>query len=275
MDYRFKDVEADELDVEGRKRLDEEGCPIPVDKDPSRTTSPFHWPLELPEVFLRTERPGFDAIVGNPPFKGGQHLTGLLGKAYREYVVTQIARGKRGSADLCAYFFLRAWTLLRAGGSFGLVAINTLKEGDTREVGLDQLVDWSCTFIRAVTDRPWPGSAAIQFVQVWGYRGAWAGVYILDDHEVGGITSCLTEPGSISWSPRRLAVNSEKSFQGSIVLGLGFMMSPGEAERLIDRNPVNRSRPLPVSQRRRPHLSSRPVAEPLGDQLLRLAVVSN
>ena len=31
---------------------------------------PFHWPIEFPEVFLRTgdARSGFDAIVGNPPF---------------------------------------------------------------------------------------------------------------------------------------------------------------------------------------------------------------
>jgi hypothetical protein len=31
--------------------------------------SPFHWPIEFPEVFSR-ENPGFDAIVGNPPFAG-------------------------------------------------------------------------------------------------------------------------------------------------------------------------------------------------------------
>ena len=31
--------------------------------------SPFHWEVEFPEVFAR-ERPGFDAIVGNPPFSG-------------------------------------------------------------------------------------------------------------------------------------------------------------------------------------------------------------
>src|SRR5262249_23819955 len=30
---------------------------------------PFHWPLEFPEVFDR-KNPGFDAIVGNPPFAG-------------------------------------------------------------------------------------------------------------------------------------------------------------------------------------------------------------
>ena len=34
--------------------------------------APFHWQIEFPEVFLPAERenPGFDAIVGNPPFAG-------------------------------------------------------------------------------------------------------------------------------------------------------------------------------------------------------------
>src|SRR5690606_27053145 len=34
---------------------------------------PFHWPVEFPEVFdprSRADNPGFDAIVGNPPFAG-------------------------------------------------------------------------------------------------------------------------------------------------------------------------------------------------------------
>jgi hypothetical protein len=28
----------------------------------------FHWELEFPEVFLDTDRPGFDAVLGNPPW---------------------------------------------------------------------------------------------------------------------------------------------------------------------------------------------------------------
>ena len=58
----------------------------------------FHWPLEFPEVFA--ERGGFDGIVGNPPFMGGQKITGNLGNEYREYLVGSLAQGKRGSADL-------------------------------------------------------------------------------------------------------------------------------------------------------------------------------
>ena len=34
-----------------------------------KPVAPMHWEIEFPEVFDR-EKPGFDAIVGNPPFAG-------------------------------------------------------------------------------------------------------------------------------------------------------------------------------------------------------------
>ena len=41
---------------------------------------PFHWPLEFPEVFVgKGDDAGFAAMVGNPPFQGGQKITGALG----------------------------------------------------------------------------------------------------------------------------------------------------------------------------------------------------
>src|SRR5262249_30379064 len=61
---------------------------------------PFHWPLEFPEVIV--ERSGFDGIVCNPPFIGGQKITGVLGTSYRNFLVDHIAKGKKGSADLSA-----------------------------------------------------------------------------------------------------------------------------------------------------------------------------
>nr|WP_233864648.1 type IIL restriction-modification enzyme MmeI [Paraburkholderia adhaesiva] len=88
---------------------------LPTDKPARR---PFHWPLEFPEVFA-SERGGFDGMVGNPPFLGGQRITGVAGTAFRDWLVAHIAEGRRGSADLVAYFFLRAWALLREGAASG------------------------------------------------------------------------------------------------------------------------------------------------------------
>src|SRR5690349_18374067 len=56
----------------------------------TKARRPFHWPLEFPEVFA-VERAGFDAFVGNPPFVGGQLLSGNFGTCYQNYLVNFIA----------------------------------------------------------------------------------------------------------------------------------------------------------------------------------------
>jgi hypothetical protein len=205
---------------------------------------PFHWPLAFPEVFAR-ENGGFDAIVGNPPFMGGQKISGALGTAYRDYLVEQVAGGARGSADLAAYFVLRAARLLRTGGSFGLVTTNTIAQGDTREVGLDQIVREGFVIMRALPSRKWPGEASLEVAQLWVGRGPWRGLHVLEDRVVSTIDPSLTAPGKVAGPPKRLAANDGQAFIGSYVLGLGFTMSPGDARALIEREPRNAEALLP------------------------------
>ena len=199
---------------------------------------PFHWPVEFPEVFLHGG--GFDAIVGNPPFIGGQRITGAFGQPYRDYLVEHIAGGQRGSADYVAYFFLRAEGLLKSGGTSGLLATNTIAQGDTREVGLDQMTAQGATVYRALPSRKWPGEANLEVAHVWFRKGQWAGPFLLDDVAVDGITSQLQPPGGVSGRPYRLAANHGKSQIGSYVLGMGFVLEPEEAQRLLDKDPRNR-----------------------------------
>ncbi|MDW8217289.1 MAG: hypothetical protein RML57_06775 [Acidobacteriota bacterium] len=198
----------------------------------------FHWPLEFPEVIV--SRGGFDAFVGNPPFMGGQHLTGALGAAHREYLVAHLAGGRRGSADLCAYFLLRVGQLLRAGGQAGLLATNTIAQGDTREVGLEPLTAAGFSIPRAVASRPWPGEAALEVAHVWLRKGAWLGPFILDDRPVSGITPLLTDAGVVTGKPYRLKANAGKAFIGSYVRGIGFVLTPEEAQDLIAKDPKNK-----------------------------------
>ncbi|GAA3504985.1 hypothetical protein GCM10019016_120980 [Streptomyces prasinosporus] len=201
---------------------------------------PVHWPLAFPEVF--TEHGGFDAIIGNPPFLGGQKLTGTMGEAYREYMVDYLADGKRGSADLVAYFELRAHQLLNERGQTGLIATNTLAQGDTREVGLDQL-ETKSTIRRAIKSARWPSkSAALEYCAVWTTVPAMAEgtARILDGEKVRGITTSLDPQSRVTGRPYRLVANAGKSFQGSIVLGKGFLLSPEQAEDLLQRNPRNK-----------------------------------
>ncbi|MEQ1947248.1 MAG: DNA methyltransferase [Bryobacteraceae bacterium] len=199
---------------------------------------PFHWPVEFPEVFTRSD--GFDAIIGNPPFMGGQRITGALGKPYRDYLVERLARGQRGSADYVAYFFLRADELLKPHGTAGLLATNTIAQGDTREVGLDQLTAHGATIYRAVASRKWPGDASLEVAWVWWRKGEWGGEAVLEETPVAGISSQLIVPGATVGRPFRLIANAARSFQGSIVLGLGFVLEPEHAEQLLNKDQRNR-----------------------------------
>jgi hypothetical protein len=72
---------------------------------------PFHWPHEYPHVFTR-ENPGFDCIVGNPPFLGGKRISTVLGPRTRDWLARLHGPGT-GNADLAAHFLRRAFTLLR------------------------------------------------------------------------------------------------------------------------------------------------------------------
>lgn len=200
--------------------------------------STFHWAVELPEVIR--EGGGFDAFVCNPPFQGGQRITGALGTDYRDLLVEHLAGGARGSADLSAYFLLRASSLLSARGGLGTLATNTIAQGDTREVGLDRLVAEGFVIPRAIPSRPWPGVANLEIAQLWVRRGDWKGESVLDDKPVAKISPYLTKPGAVSGKPYRLAANAGKSFQGSIVLGMGFVLEPAAAQALIDKDKRNK-----------------------------------
>lgn len=198
---------------------------------------PIHWPLAFPEVFAR-DPPGFDAILGNPPFQGGQRLAGALGPDYRDYLINHIAGGRRGSADLCAYFFLRAAALVRTPGQIGLLATSTIAQGDTREVGLDRLCADGLEIVRATASAPWPGAARLAVAEVWLRRGPWAGERVLGGRAVPAISPALT--AGRADRPHRLRANLGLSFIGSYVLGLGFVLTPAEALALIAADPRNR-----------------------------------
>ncbi len=202
---------------------------------PSRR--PLHYPIAFPEVFARPiGKERFDAMVGNPPFIGGQKITGTAGTNYRSHLVTWIADGKKGSADLVAYFFLSAARLAR---SFGYLATNTIAQGDTSEVGLSQLVDNNWSIYRAVSSVRWPGQTSLEIAKCWISYGAWHGYHILDGRIVDGIDEMLYPVSRSRWRKQSLITYADKSFVGSYVLGMGFIMAPEEAQALIHKDTRN------------------------------------
>ena len=135
--------------------------------------APFHWEIEFPEVFER-ENPGFDAIVGNPPFAGKNSVIAANVSGYVDWL-KNLHEESHGNSDLVAHFFRRAFNIIRQDGAFGLIATNTISQGDTRSSGLR----WICQHggdIFAVTKRvKWPGLAAVVVSVLHVRKGAFRG----------------------------------------------------------------------------------------------------
>ncbi len=181
--------------------------------------TPFHWDLEFPEVF-GDGHGGFDAFVGNPPFAGKNTIAEGSPDGILDWF-KQLHPESHGNADLVAHFFRRCFHLLRQGGSLGLIATNTIAQGDTRSTGLR----WIClnggTIYSARKRYKWPGVAAVVVSVVHLFKGAYAGMKLLEKRPVEQITAFLFANGGHD-DPKQLAGNAGKSFQGSIVLGMGF-----------------------------------------------------
>jgi len=200
----------------------------------ARKERAFHWPFEFPEVF---EKGGFNAFVGNPPFLGGKRISSEHGLEYQSYIksnITQIA----GSADLCAYFFLRSFFLIKEKGTFGLVATNTIAQADTRIVGLDVIVNTSNSGVIYYSNPSltWPGSANVFVAIVHIYKGHWRGTRILQDIAVKNISSFLDALDTNN-QPFVLKANDGKSHMGTNVYGEGFRMPKENALRIIETDP--------------------------------------
>jgi type I restriction-modification system DNA methylase subunit len=212
---------------------------------------PLHWQLAFPDVFGR-EQPGFDLFVGNPPFAGKNTIAEGSPEGILDWF-KQLHAESHGNADLVAHFFRRCFDLLRHGGSLGLIATNTIAQGDTRSTGLR----WIClnggTIYSARKRYKWPGVAAVVVSVVHLVKGKFNGEKRLDVRPVPQITAFLFANGGHE-DPKQLAANAGKSFVGSYVLGMGFTFddsgtadddTPGipspiaTMERLIAENPKN------------------------------------
>jgi len=217
---------------------------------PPKPIPPFHWEIEFPEVFSR-DNPGFDAFVGNPPFAGKNTLIAGTRDAYPDWLKA-IHEEAHGAADLIAHFYRRAFNLLRQQGAFGLIATNTIAQGDTRASGLRWICTHGGTIYAARKRVKWPAGAAVVVSVVHVAKGAAPQPFLLDGRPVDRITAFLFHDGGHD-DPARLRANADKSFQGSIVLGMGFTFDDtnpdatplAEMQRLIEKDPRNRERIFP------------------------------
>ncbi|MGH1341621.1 MAG: Eco57I restriction-modification methylase domain-containing protein [Nannocystales bacterium] len=219
---------------------------------------PFHWHLEFPEVFddarvdplavgVEGSAVWMDAVVGNPPFAGKNNITGANGPVYLDWLGGHY-EPSHGNADLSAYFFRRAHWMLGEHGTLGLIATNTIGQGDTRSSGLQPMVAAGAKIYSATRSMKWPVRGAkvtVAVVHAAVGTAAHSGLSCsLDGHNAEAVNSRLRGKPERP-DPVALRANAGKSFIGSYVLGKGFVLSPEQREELVVRDPRNAERIFP------------------------------
>jgi hypothetical protein len=192
-----------------------QGSPHPV--------TPFHWEIEFPEVFAR-QNGGFDAFVGNPPYGGKNTVSQGNHGSYLDWLKALHAES-HGNADLVAHFFRRAFHLLRRDGTFGLIATNTIRQGDTRHTGLRWICVNGGTIYAARRRYKWVGAAAVVVSVVWVAKGNQLAPFDLDGQSVAQITAYLFHDGGHE-TPAPLRSNAKLAYKGCEIGSLGFLIVP-------------------------------------------------
>lgn len=183
-----------------RRAADTLTAGLPIEKTSRR---PFHWPLEFPEVFM-TERSGFDAFVGNPPFLGNRLWKSSMGEML-QWQCQMILGTSPGKIDLSIVFHRRVVDLLRPNGCYGLLATSNIAEGSAVAVGLGVIVQNGDIYFSR-KGMPWPGTASVVVAVVGFIKGQWVGVCNSEGLACKRIGARLEPEATDVWTPKELPV---------------------------------------------------------------------
>lgn len=200
----------------------------------------FHWFLEFPEIM---ERGGFDCILGNPPYLGGTHLSGTYGHPFCEYVKWQFA--PTGLSDLVAYFLRRIYSLLRMNGFTAFITTNSIKDGDIRKDGLEQVLAEDGSINYVTRGIKWPGRANLIISLVAIHKGIWKGLRLLDGKSVLEISAYFEDRIDVG-APEPLRENKDMVFEGAKFLGEGFLLAANEAASMLAADRRNQAVIFPL-----------------------------
>lgn len=188
----------------------------------------FHWFIEFPEVF---NEGGFDCVLGNPPYLGGKRISGHYGDSYINNLKFYYSPSE-GSVDIISYFVRRYSSIINIGSFISFISTNSISQGDTRVASLEEVQKLNCNIIFANRNIKWPGVAAVDVSLIGIYKGDWKGLKKLNGIVKDNI-STLLDDDILEFKPDALFYNQGKSFQGSIILGDGFILTNDEAEGII------------------------------------------
>jgi hypothetical protein len=180
---------------------------------------------------LRVPWPRASVIIGNPPFHGDRHLRGLLGDDYVEWLKDTFQCGIK---DHCVYWFRKAQVHLEPGQRAGLVGTNSISQNRARSASLNYIVENGGIITDAVSSQDWPGEANVDVSIVnWIKQPANApGLFVLDNAEVEGIDTALTESTIPIADVPVLPANTGRAFQGFLP-GAKFDITVEEARTIL------------------------------------------
>jgi len=81
--------------------------------------NPFNWEKEFPSVFSR-KNPGFDAIIGNPPYVRVQLLSEVI-PFQNDYLPKVYSSAQKGNYDIYVTFVEKGLAILRKNGNLGYI----------------------------------------------------------------------------------------------------------------------------------------------------------
>lgn len=264
----FKNIQCRDAvlayDGDPQPAKDEHGQPITAwDRQSTKTdmVSGRKVPDETKRVPLLTYKnprpaqwPAADYIVGNPPFIGNKRVRDNLGNGYVETLRAAYPEVPE-SADFVMYWWHKAAALTRSGKvrRFGLITTNSITQTFNRRVVEPQLTaqpPLSLAF--AIPDHPWVNTAdgaAVRIAMTVGIPGAHVGevlgvleeqsqedgsVKVSFNENRGRIQADLSVGAEVSGT-NKLKSNESMCFQGVILVGDGFRLSPQEVECLRGR----------------------------------------
>ena len=112
------------------------------------------------DALLEAQWPEVDAIIGNPPFQSKNKMLQEFGQEYVNELRERYPKVS-GYADYCVYWFRKSHEHLRVGCRAGLVGTNTIRQNQSRESGLDFIVQNGGTITEAVSSQVWSGDAVV------------------------------------------------------------------------------------------------------------------
>jgi hypothetical protein len=193
----------------------------------------FHWFLEFPQVF---QNGGFDCILGNPPYRGGDKLSNDYGFNFTNYIYSNYTNCG-GKSDLVAYFIQRIHNNINNNAFFSIITTNTVNTGDTRTGGLYEIIKTS-NINFALPDIIWPGKAGVIVTLFSVTKNQLIKNYYLRNKQVDFISSFLDETDD-SYIPKVLFRNKDLVKKGSDILGDGFYINNIQAKEMISNDISN------------------------------------